>query len=99
VRHKVRGFRAPFLLILQHHDIPATTRITAPVTLPLSGDVDILAPRINIEGIEHRIRLLDLGAIPCVMFTDIVISASDKADAIADALDILLHGYPVGRPH
>jgi hypothetical protein len=26
VPHRVRGFRAPFLLVVQHHAIPATTR-------------------------------------------------------------------------
>jgi len=43
VRHSVRGFRVPFLLVVQHHAIPARTRLVAPVSPPLPGDVDVLA--------------------------------------------------------
>jgi hypothetical protein len=43
VRHRVRGIRVPFLLVVQHHAIPATTRLVAPVSRPIQGDVDVLA--------------------------------------------------------
>jgi hypothetical protein len=42
VRHRLAGFRAPYLLIVQHHDIPATTLLAAPVTPSVPGDVDAL---------------------------------------------------------
>jgi hypothetical protein len=32
------------------------------------------------------------------MLGETVTSASDEADAILSAIDIILHGYPVGRP-
>jgi prevent-host-death family protein len=37
VQHRLRGFRVPYLLVLQQHAIPATTRLVAPVSLPFSG--------------------------------------------------------------
>jgi hypothetical protein len=46
VRHRVRGFRVPFLLVVPHHAIPSATRLVAPVSPPLPGDVDVLAPRL-----------------------------------------------------
>jgi hypothetical protein len=98
VRHRVRGFRAPYLLILQHHDIPATTMLVAPVTLPLPGDVDVLAPHLTIDGNEYRARLLDMSAVPRGSLGETVASAAAETDAILDAIDIILHGYPVGRP-
>jgi hypothetical protein len=98
VRHRVRGLRVPYLLVLQHHDIPATTLLAAPVTLPLPGEVDVLAPRLMIDGTEHRARILDISAVPRSMLGETVTSVSDEADPILSAIDIILHGYPVGRP-
>lgn len=99
VRHRVRGLRAPYLLILQHHNIQAASRIAAPVTLPLPGDVDVLAPRLTIDDVEYRARLLDTAAVPLAMLADGVASANDSADAIMSSLDTILHGYSVGLPH
>ena len=98
VRHRIRGYRVPFLLILQHHDVPAPTRLAAPVTPSLPDDVDILAPRIIIAGQELRVRLLDTSAVSRTLFTEIEASATDIADSISAALDLILHGYPVGPP-
>jgi hypothetical protein len=98
VRHQVRGFRAPYLLVIQHHDLPATTRIVAPVTPPLPGDIDVLAPRLSVNGKEHRARLLDSAAVPLRLLGETISSASGDRDAIMSALDIILHGYPAGRP-
>jgi hypothetical protein len=72
--------------------------LVAPVTLPLSGDVDVLAPRLIIDGQEHRARLLDMGAVPRALLGETAASADDERDAILNAIDIILHGYPVGRP-
>lgn len=99
VQHRLRGFRAPYLLILQHHDIPASTMLAAPVTLPLAGDLDILAPGLTIDGKEYRARLLDMSAVPRGVLGETVISATEESDAILGAIDIILHGYPVGRRH
>ncbi|HET6610285.1 MAG TPA: hypothetical protein VFG62_26710 [Rhodopila sp.] len=98
VRHRIRGYRVPFLLILQHHDIPASTRLAAPVTPSLPGDVDVLAPRISIGGRELRVRLLDTSAVSRSLFSEVEASAVDIADSISTALDIILHGYPVRLP-
>ncbi|HYZ24498.1 MAG TPA: CcdB family protein, partial [Rhodopila sp.] len=97
VRHHVRGFRAPYLLVLQHHDIPASTRLVAPVTPPLPGDADVLAPIVRISGQEHRVRLLDISAVPLRYLSETVETVADAADAILGGLDIILHGYPAGR--
>jgi hypothetical protein len=98
VRHRVSGFRAPYLLIVQHHDIPATTLLAAPVTPPLPGDVDVLAPRLAIDGGEYRARLLDISAVPRRMIGDTVVTAAGESDLILGAIDIILHGFPAGRP-
>ena len=98
VRHRVRGFQVPYLVVLQHHNIPATTVLAAPVTLPFPGDVDVLAPRLTIDGKEHRARLLDMSAVPRALLGETAASAHDEREAILNAIDIILHGYPVGRP-
>ncbi len=98
VKHRLRTFRAPYLLVIQHHDVPSETRISAPVTLPLPGDVDVLAPRVTLDGVEYRVRLLDMAAVPKGVLSNAVGSAANDADAIMGALDVVLHGYPVGRP-
>jgi hypothetical protein len=98
VRHRVRNFRAPYLLVVQHHDIPANTLLVAPVTPPLPGDVDVLAPPLIVDGAVCRARLLDIRAVPRRLIGDTVIAATAESDAILSAMDVILHGYPVGRP-
>jgi hypothetical protein len=98
VRHAVRGFRAPYLLVVQHHDIPASTLLVAPVTPSLPGDVDVLAPRLTVEGTEYRARILDISAVSRRMIGDTVVAARTESDSILGAIDVVLHGYPVGRP-
>jgi hypothetical protein len=99
VRHRVRGMRAPYLVVLQHHDVPSITRIIAPVTLPLRGDHDGVAPLVEVDGTYYRARLLDLAAYPLSVLLETVTSAERAADAIVRALDIIFGGYPIGRPH
>jgi hypothetical protein len=98
VRHRVRGVGAPYLLIVQHHDVPASTLLAAPVTRPVASDTSLLAPCLTIDGEVLRVRLLDLSAVPRLALREVVGSAAGEADAILNALDIILHGYPVGRP-
>jgi hypothetical protein len=98
VRHKVRGFRAPYLLVVQHHDIPASTLLVAPVTASLPADVDVLAPRLTVDGSEYRARILDISAVPRRMIGDTVVAARTESDSILGAIDVVLHGHPVGRP-
>jgi hypothetical protein len=59
----------------------------------------MLAPRLIIAGNERRARLLDINAVPAAVRGDTVMSASVSRDAILDALDIILYGYPVGVPN
>jgi hypothetical protein len=99
VRHRVRGFRVPFLLVVQHHAIPAPTRLAAPVSPSLPGDVDVLAPRLLIDGKTYRARLLDMTAIPTPLLGETVTSADAERHEIINAIDVILHGYPIGRPH
>jgi hypothetical protein len=95
VRHRVRGYRVPYLLVAQHHAIPATTRLAAPLSPPLPGEVDLLAPPVRIEGVEHRARMLDIAAVPAALLGEVVAPAAGDADAILGALDVILRGYPV----
>src|ERR1700690_2586093 len=71
-RHRVRGFRVPYLLVVQHHAIPSATRLAAPVSPPLPGDVDVLAPRLMIDGTEYRARVLDMRAISVALLGGVV---------------------------
>jgi hypothetical protein len=98
VRHRVRGMKAPYLLVLQHHDVPSGTCIIAPLTLPLRGDHDGVAPPVNIDGTGYRSPLLDLAAFPRSVLLETVASAEAAADAIVLALGIIFGGYPIGRP-
>jgi hypothetical protein len=96
VRHRVRGFRVPFLLVVQHHAIASATRLVAPVSLPLPGDVDVLAPLLLIDGTEYRARVLDISAVPVTLLGETVASLAGDREAIMNAIDVILHGYPVG---
>lgn len=99
VRHRVRGMKAPYLIILQHHDVPSITRIIAPLTLPRRGDHDGVAPLVEVGSTSYRVRLLDLAAYPCSVMLETVTSAASSADAIVQALDVIFGGYPIGLPH
>ncbi|MFL5257034.1 MAG: hypothetical protein ACJ8AI_29925 [Rhodopila sp.] len=81
---------------------PASHRLSArglvaPLTLPVCGDVDVLAPPLIIGGVLHRVRLLNIGATPHPFVRDTIMSAADDADATMSALDIILHSCPAGR--
>ena len=74
-------------------------RLAARLTLPAPNDVNALAPKLVVDGMEYRARILDMSAVPYTAISNVVGSAMDESDAITAALDIILHGYPVGRPH
>jgi hypothetical protein len=46
----------------------------------------------------YRARLLDMTAIPVGLLGELGMSADPDRDAILGAVDIILYGYPVGRP-
>jgi hypothetical protein len=96
VCHEILGFSVPFLLVVQHHAIASATRLVAPVSAPLPGDVDVLAPRLLIDGTEYRARVLDISAIPVTLLGETVASLVADRDAIMNAIDVILYGYPVG---
>ncbi len=84
------------MLVVQHHAIPSATRLVAPVSVQLPGDVDVLAPRLVIDGTEYRARVLDISAVPVTLLGETVASLVADRDAIMNAIDVVLHGYPVG---
>lgn len=98
VRHRIRGFRAPFLLVVQHHDIRVGSRLVAPVTRPVPSDVDILSPSVVIGDASYRVRLLDITPVPVSLLGETVATLEADRDPVLNALDVILHGYPVGRP-
>jgi hypothetical protein len=98
VRHRVRRLQAPYVLVLQHPDIPSPTILTAPVALMGASKMGAIAPILLIGDIAHRVRLLDITAVPLEMLGDTVMSATEEGEAIMAAFDIILHGYPVRRP-
>jgi hypothetical protein len=97
VRFRARGTRALLLLVLQHHIIEARTVIAAPLR-PTAGDADIFHPVVQVEGLAYAVSLLDLAALPLAAVGGVVGSALGQADAIADGLDAIFRGHPVGLP-
>jgi hypothetical protein len=97
VRPRGRGIRAPLALILQHHIVPAQTAIAAPL-LRHDGPGNLLLPRIELDGVAYLGNLLDLGALPRAAIGETLGSALAAADAIADGLDAIFRGHPVGLP-
>ena len=96
-RHRVRGFAAPFVLILQHHLVEAETRIVAPV-IPVDREpATLLAPRLAIGSEPFRAILLNLTAVRLSLL-GMRVEAEVDEDAIAAALDSIFRGYPVGLP-
>jgi hypothetical protein len=91
--------KAPYLIVLQHHDVPSITRIIAPLTLPQRGDHDGVASLVEVGETSYRVRLLDLAAYPCSVMLETVASAAPSADAVVQALDVIFGGYPIGLPH
>jgi hypothetical protein len=96
VLHRMRRPRAPYVLVLQHHVIPSSTRLVAAVSLPVPGDVDGVAPRLLIGGVLYRARILDISAVPSALLGETVASMTSDRDAILGAIDVVPHGYPVG---
>jgi hypothetical protein len=98
----VRGIEAPYLIVLQHHDVPSVTRIIAPLTLPQRGGHDGVAPVADVGGTSSRARLLDLAAFPCSVLPETVPVASASADAIVaivQPLGVIFGGFPISLPH
>src|SRR4051812_38693198 len=63
-RHRVRGFTAPYLLVLQHDLIQTQTRIAAPLVPAGPDPVTLLAPRVTVEGTPYKAMLLDMTSLP-----------------------------------
>jgi len=38
-------------------------------------------------------------AVPIAVLRETVASLVAERDAVLDAIDVILHGYPIGRPH
>ena len=49
-----------------------------------------------IDGTEYRARVLDISAVPVTLLGETVASLAADRDAIMKAIDVVLHGYPVG---
>jgi hypothetical protein len=96
-RHRIRGFGAPFLLILQNPVVESATRIAAPVIPAGPGPATLLAPAVRIGGEGFRAILLDMTAVPQSLLREAV-AREVAEEAVAAALDAIFRGYPVGLP-
>jgi hypothetical protein len=85
--------------VLQHHDIPASMRLAAPLTPLQAADVAVLSSLLLVDGGEYRARLLDTTAVGVALLQETVASATEQSEAIMNVLDIIVHGYTVGLPH
>jgi hypothetical protein len=93
-----RGRDARLVLILQHHIVPASSRIAATLRPAAGRSAELLLPLVELHEGVYNLDPLDLAAMPMVIMGDIVGSALDQADAITDGLDAIFRGHPVGLP-
>jgi hypothetical protein len=98
-RHRVSSFRAPFLLILQHHIIKSPSRIAAPVVTVRDERPTLLTPHVKTAGGVYRVMLLAMAAVPLSFLGDEVNDALVDPDDISIGLDAIFKGYPVGLPN
>jgi hypothetical protein len=97
VRHRSRRVLAPYLLIVQHHDITSKTKLSAPLVPPNASDRGILAPRIVVDGMVLVARILDIAPVPLELLGEVLASAEAERDAIRFAVDTVLNGDNMGR--
>ncbi|MDA8249266.1 MAG: CcdB family protein [Rhodospirillales bacterium] len=97
-RHRIRRQSVPYVVVIQHHLVPAVSRIVAPVVPAGGRPATLLAPRLDIGRVAHRAVLLEMSAVLLGMIGEVVGSALADSDAIGDALDAIFRGYPVGLP-
>ena len=50
------------------------------------------------DDTEYRARVLDMSSIPWALLGATISSPVSDRDAIPGAVDVILHGYPVGLP-
>lgn len=97
-RHRMRGVRAPYLVVIQHHLVTGPTRLAAPLIPAMNRPATLLAPHIRVGGMPFLAVLLALASVQLRQVGEVGGSARAEADAILDALDVIFRGYPVGLP-
>jgi hypothetical protein len=97
-RHKIRRFRAPYLLLLQHHIVLSKTRIVAPVIASNGVRTTFLTPNVTVGSVDHFAMLLDMISADVSLIGAVVTVAEVDEDAVTDGLDAIFRGYPVGLP-
>lgn len=99
--HQLRGIRAPYLLVLQHHVVGGPTRICAPVVPRAKGagtlEPNVLLPTVEINGVPHHAVLLNMAAVPLTMLGNVVGSGLDED--IGRGLEAIFSGMPAWLPH
>ena len=96
-RHRVRGFAAPYLLVLQHHFVSGKTRIVAPVVIINVRPANLLIPKIEVSRTVYHVMLLDMTSVALGRIAETVEARVD-VQAVSDGLDAIFTGYPVGLP-
>lgn len=51
---------------------------------------------VGMDGTSNRAPPLDLAAFPCALLLETVATAGASADAVSQALEVILGGYAVG---
>jgi hypothetical protein len=95
-RHRVRGIRAPYLLVLQHHLVGGPTRICAPL-VPGELEANVLLPAIPVDGVPHHAVLLNMAAVPLALLDEAI--GTGQADDISRGLEAIFSGMPAWLPH
>lgn len=91
----MRGIRAPYLLVLQHHIVGGPTRICAPL-LPGPLEANILLPAAEIRGKLYHAVLLNMAAVPVASLGEVV--GAGPADDISRGLEAIFSGLPAWLP-
>ena len=95
-RHRVRGIRAPYLIVLQHHIVGGPTRICAPV-LPGPLEANVLLPAVEVGGAPHHAVLLNMAAVPVGWLGEVV--GLGLLDDVSRGLEAIFSGMPAWLPH
>ena len=96
--HRVPRVGYPYFLVLQHDIVPSQTRIVAPVVPAGSRLPSVLVPHIVVEGVVYRVMLLEMTAVPLAVLGTVIGTSDVPEQAIANGLDAIFRGYPVGLP-
>jgi hypothetical protein len=97
-RHRLRGIRAPFLLVLQHDLVGGPSRICAQLVPGGEAEANVLLPVIEVGGAPHRAILLNMAAVPLAALGEVVASGRAAEDDVARGVEASREHFHIAAP-